>query len=132
VTSPTTIKAITEIPANTARPIGRTESVFPGIWNAAAGLGDAESACEVAEADGVKDVGVPAGFGLPPAAFAGTGVDPAAEDEADTDPDTDADTDEAAALAEVESAGDVVDGAAVPNTADEATEETPCRTNDQY
>jgi hypothetical protein len=31
VTSPTTTRAITEIPANTPRPIGRTESFFPGI-----------------------------------------------------------------------------------------------------
>lgn len=31
VTRPTTMRAITEIPANTPRPIGRTESFFPGI-----------------------------------------------------------------------------------------------------
>jgi hypothetical protein len=30
VTRPTTIRAITEIPAKTPRPMGRTESFFPG------------------------------------------------------------------------------------------------------
>jgi len=33
VTSPTTIKAITEIPAKTPRPMGRTDNFFPGSWN---------------------------------------------------------------------------------------------------
>lgn len=35
VTNPTTIKAITDMPAKTPRPMGRTESVLPGNWNAA-------------------------------------------------------------------------------------------------
>jgi len=35
VTRPTTMRAITEIPANTPRPMGRTESFFPGIVNPA-------------------------------------------------------------------------------------------------
>lgn len=35
VTNPTTIKAMTEIPANTPRPMGRTESFFPGRVKAA-------------------------------------------------------------------------------------------------
>jgi len=30
VTNPTTIKAMTEIPAKTPRPIGRTDNFFPG------------------------------------------------------------------------------------------------------
>jgi hypothetical protein len=34
VTNPTTIRAITEIPAKTPRPIGRTDNFFPGSWNA--------------------------------------------------------------------------------------------------
>lgn len=34
VTNPTTINAITEIPAKTPSPIGRTDNVFPGSWNA--------------------------------------------------------------------------------------------------
>ena len=34
VTNPTTIKAITEIPAKTPRPMGRTDSFFPGNSNA--------------------------------------------------------------------------------------------------
>jgi len=34
VTKPTTINAITEIPAKIPRPIGRTEIFFPGIWKA--------------------------------------------------------------------------------------------------
>jgi len=37
VTRPTTIRAITEMPANTPRPIGSTDSFFPGSVNAAAG-----------------------------------------------------------------------------------------------
>ncbi len=42
------MRAITEIPANTPRPMGRTESWVPGSWNLAAGLEDAESAADVA------------------------------------------------------------------------------------
>ena len=34
VTNPTTIKAMTEIPAKTPRPIGRTDNFFPGNSNA--------------------------------------------------------------------------------------------------
>lgn len=34
VTNPTTIKAMTEIPAKTPRPIGRTDNFFPGSSNA--------------------------------------------------------------------------------------------------
>jgi hypothetical protein len=36
VTNPTTIRAITEIPANTPNPIGKTDKVFPGSWKGAA------------------------------------------------------------------------------------------------
>jgi hypothetical protein len=35
VTKPTTINAITDIPAKIPRPIGSTEIFFPGIWKAA-------------------------------------------------------------------------------------------------
>jgi len=43
VTKPTTINAMTDIPANIPRPIGSTEIFFPGIWKAAAALCDAEA-----------------------------------------------------------------------------------------
>ena len=42
------MRAMTEIPANTPRPIGRTESLVPGSWNLAAALVSAVSAAEVA------------------------------------------------------------------------------------
>lgn len=48
VTSPTTIKAITEIPANTPSPIGNTWIFCPGTAKAADA--DAEGACSAAEA----------------------------------------------------------------------------------
>lgn len=108
MTRPTTIKAITEIPAKTARPIGRTESFWPGSTNAAV-LVDAESAADVAEVAADDDA---EGFGLPPAAFAGTADDPAA----------DAVADDAAAELETEAAGLAVE------TADAATEEGPLAT----
>ena len=41
VTKPTTINAITDMPAKIPRPIGSTEIFFPGIWKAAAALEDA-------------------------------------------------------------------------------------------
>ena len=41
------MRAMTEIPANTPRPIGRTESLVPGSWNLAVLL-SAVSAAEVA------------------------------------------------------------------------------------
>lgn len=47
VTNPTTIRAITEIPAKTPRPIGRTESFFPGSVNAAVEV----EACSAAASD---------------------------------------------------------------------------------
>lgn len=65
MTNPTTISAITDIPAKTPKPIGRTESFLPGRVNAAcevelaaaalaeeaaAAEDEAESAAEVAEA----------------------------------------------------------------------------------
>jgi hypothetical protein len=40
VTNPTTINAITDMPAKIPRPIGSTEIFFPGIWKAAAALED--------------------------------------------------------------------------------------------
>jgi len=45
VTKPTTINAITDMPAKIPRPIGSTEIFFPGIWNA-----------DSAEEDGEEDV----------------------------------------------------------------------------
>ncbi len=41
VTKPTTINAITDMPAKIPRPIGSTEIFFPGIWKAAAAVEDA-------------------------------------------------------------------------------------------
>lgn len=44
MTKPTTINAMTDIPANIPRPIGSTEIFFPGIWKAdAAALADDEA-----------------------------------------------------------------------------------------
>lgn len=43
VTKPTTINAITDMPAKMPRPIGSTEIFFPGIWKAAAALEDGEA-----------------------------------------------------------------------------------------
>ncbi len=40
VTNPTTINAITDMPAKIPRPIGSTEIFFPGIWKADAALED--------------------------------------------------------------------------------------------
>lgn len=50
VTKPTTMRAITDIPANTPRPIGNTDNFVPGIWKAAA-LEVVESAAEVPEGE---------------------------------------------------------------------------------
>ncbi len=63
---------MTEIPANTARPIGSTDSVLPGSWKGGGELEAAESAAEVP--DGPVELGLSEGLGLPPAAFAGDGV----------------------------------------------------------
>jgi len=110
VTSPTTIKAITEIPAKTARPIGRTDSFWPGSVNAGV-LVAAESAADVPEAEAEDGEGL----GLPPAAFAGTADDPAADTVADAaDPEADAAEAAVAAL--------------TVGTADAAMEETPLTT----
>jgi len=43
VTKPTTINAITDMPAKIPRPIGSTEIFFPGIWKAPAALDDGEA-----------------------------------------------------------------------------------------
>jgi hypothetical protein len=51
VTNPTTINAITDIPAKMPRPIGSTEIFFPGIWKADAALDDAVAALLSAAAD---------------------------------------------------------------------------------
>jgi hypothetical protein len=60
VTKPTTINAMTDMPANIPRPIGSTEIFFPGIWKADAALVDGEavalSAADVPLLDG--EVGV--------------------------------------------------------------------------
>lgn len=47
VTKPTTISAMTEIPANTPKPIGSTEIFLPGITKGAADAEGAESAADV-------------------------------------------------------------------------------------
>lgn len=51
VTSPTTMRAITDIPAKTPRPIGSTDSFLPGTVKAAApaGVPPADAADEAAE-----------------------------------------------------------------------------------
>jgi len=82
------MRAITEIPAKTARPIGRTESCFPGIWNAGV-LDVAESAWEVP--DGTTDEDDPDGFdGFPPWALPGVGAGPALLEVADADDESEA------------------------------------------
>lgn len=82
VTSPTTIRAITEIPANTPRPIGRTDRCFPGsvkepsdefddevasaAADAATGTGDVVVVAALAPAVEAVDAGdVGAGGGMP-------------------------------------------------------------------
>lgn len=52
------MRAITDMPANTPNPIGRTCSFFPGIWNAAAGLVLACSAAAVPVLAASLDVSV--------------------------------------------------------------------------
>lgn len=51
VTKPTTINAMTDMPAKIPRPIGSTEIFFPGIWKAAAALEDGEAVVLSAAAD---------------------------------------------------------------------------------
>jgi hypothetical protein len=51
VTKPTTINAITDMPAKIPRPIGSTEIFFPGIWKADAALEDGEAEVLSASAD---------------------------------------------------------------------------------
>jgi hypothetical protein len=51
VTKPTTINAITDMPAKIPRPIGSTEIFFPGIWKAAAALEDGVAVVLSAAAD---------------------------------------------------------------------------------
>lgn len=90
VTRPTTIRAMTEIPANTPRPIGRTDSFFPGISNAAvadpdasAAAADAEAteseaatvdAADVADASAALEAAVPVGIGTDETPFKGQSV----------------------------------------------------------
>jgi len=54
VTRPTTIRAITETPANTPKPIGRTDSFFPGSVNAAAWEEEALAAAAEPDEEEVK------------------------------------------------------------------------------
>lgn len=42
MTKPTTINAITDMPAKIPRPIGSTEIFFPGIWKADSAVEDGE------------------------------------------------------------------------------------------
>jgi hypothetical protein len=65
VTNPTTMRAITDIPANTANPMGRTERCLPGSMNVAAEDDDA------AAADGVDPTPVPDCAAAPPPALSG-------------------------------------------------------------
>lgn len=51
VTKPTTINAITDMPAKIPSPIGSTEIFFPGIWKAAAALEDGLAVVLSAAAD---------------------------------------------------------------------------------
>lgn len=55
VTKPTTINAITDIPAKMPRPIGRTEIFFPGIWKAASAEEDGEAVVEALSATVTAD-----------------------------------------------------------------------------
>jgi len=60
VTKPTTIRAITEIPAKIPRPIGSTEIFFPGIWKAAAWVAeevDDEALSDAGDVPPLVDVG---------------------------------------------------------------------------
>ena len=81
VTKPTTINAITDMPAKIPRPIGSTEIFFPGIWKAAAALEEAVELVLSAAADmlllaeGLVDGGVVVG-GLLVAAGLGTEDNP--------------------------------------------------------
>lgn len=64
VTRPTTIRAITETPANTPRPIGRTDNFFPGSVKAAwedalAAAAEADEAAAAAEDDAESGAAVP-------------------------------------------------------------------------
>lgn len=122
VTKPTTIKAITEIPANTARPMGKTESCFPGIWNAGAGeLELAVSACVVPV--GSLDVDVPdPSLGFPPEFAPGVGDEPEAEEEpaesaAAEAVESEAELDEAAEDADEDAAEAAADDAAADEDA---------------
>lgn len=53
VTSPTTINAITEIPAKTPRPMGSTDSFLPGRANAAVAVEDEDTFAAAAVPDPV-------------------------------------------------------------------------------
>jgi hypothetical protein len=53
VTKPTTINAITDMPAKIPRPIGSTEIFFPGIWKADSAEEDGEEEEEVLSATDV-------------------------------------------------------------------------------
>ncbi len=70
VTKPTTINAITDMPAKIPRPIGSTEIFFPGIWKAPAELEDGVAVVLSAAADvpslaeGLEAAGVIAGGGV--------------------------------------------------------------------
>lgn len=79
MTIPTTNKAITETPANTPKPIGRTSSFFPGGPTAAAaptavgdGDGDKDGLTDELMLSGRGPVGVPGPFGFGVAVGFGT------------------------------------------------------------
>jgi len=77
VTKPTTIRAITEIPANTPRPMGKTESFLPGMAKAAVDA-DSLAAAAVPEAAPVE-VADTMVTEIPPTAAAGVPPEAAAE-----------------------------------------------------
>jgi hypothetical protein len=101
------MSAMTEIPAKTARPIGRTESCFPGIWKGGA-LEAAVSDWEVP--DGLPEVVVSDGlFGLPAAFAPVAGVEPGAAEESLDEADAGAEE----PGSEEDAAADEADGEAV-------------------
>lgn len=79
VTKPTTISAITEIPAKTPRPIGSTDNFFPGRVKGVAADVDAEAAAADPEAGAALADTEEAASG------AAVGVVPAAVSVGDTD-----------------------------------------------
>ena len=103
---------MTEMPAKTAKPIGRTDNDVPGSLNGGA-LDAAESAAEVPEADVEDEVddGWPCVLGLPPAPLAGVTVEASVDEVAEeVTGDDDVVSEE---LVDEDSAADVVEDTSV-------------------